>query len=93
MKNIFTEHPHSINETYFQHLKFAGLFGIRMMMGGLACMAHAIFPFLFQKTGSNLLLKMTHHFVERMPKLEGRVSDLFLMMEAKKVQVQTEENA
>ena len=27
MKNLFTKHPHAIGETYFQHLKFAFIFG------------------------------------------------------------------
>lgn len=73
MKNIFTEHPHSIGETYLQHMKFASQFGGNMLLGGLACFAHAIFPFLFQNTGSNILLKMTHNFVERMPSTEKRI--------------------
>ena len=70
MKNIFTEHPHRVGETYFQHLRFALIFGMQMIMGGLACLIHAIFPFLFQKTGSNFLLKMASKLIERMPSME-----------------------
>lgn len=84
MKNIFTEHPHSIGETYFQHMKFACLFGMKMLLGGLACIIHAFLPFLFQKTGSKLLLDMTSHFVERMPSLDDKVRDLYLTLERKK---------
>lgn len=84
MKNIFTDHPHSIGETYLHHLKFASLFGMKMMAGGIACLLHAIFPFLFQKTGSNLLLEMTHDFVERMPRIEGKVAELSAVIEHKK---------
>lgn len=84
MKNIFTEHPHSIGETYFKHLLFASQFGAKMMLGGLACFAHAIFPFLFQKTGSNILIGMTRHFIERMPKIEGKAADLCAVIENKK---------
>ena len=73
MKNIFTKHPHSIDETYFQHLKAALYFGGTMLMGGCACIAHALFPFVFQKTGSRYLLKLTQTFVERMPIVEERV--------------------
>lgn len=84
MKNIFTEHPHSINETYPQHFKFASLFGIKMIIGGLACLMHAIFPFLFKNTGSNFLMRMTHNFIARMPTIEGRAAELVEMIEHKK---------
>lgn len=84
MKNIFTEHPHSINETYFQHLCFALLFGGQMLVGGIACVLHAFFPFIFEKTGSNMLLKMTHRFIERMPYVEERVIILSKIIESKK---------
>lgn len=49
MKKFFTQHPFSVGETYLQHFKYALLFGVSMLMGGLACIIHAIFPFLFQK--------------------------------------------
>lgn len=73
MQNLFTEHPHSVGETYPQHFKFAFHFGFTMLLGGIACIVHAVFPFLFQKTGSNFLLKMTHHFVDRMLETEDRL--------------------
>lgn len=56
--NIFTKHPHSIGETYFQHMRFAFTFGYKMIYGGLCCMLHAIFPFLCQTTGSQTALKL-----------------------------------
>lgn len=83
MKNIFTDHPHSIQESYFQHMCFALAFGGRMLLGGVACVLHAIFPFMFEKTGSNILLKMTHYFIERMPHAEERMLSLAKMIETK----------
>ena len=83
MKNIFTDHPHSIGETYWQHMKFASQFGGNMLLGSFVCFIHAVFPFLFQKTGSNILLKMTHHFVERMPNTEERIIQLSELIEKK----------
>ena len=85
MKNIFTEHPHSIGESYFQHLKFAFTFGWKMVMGGSACMIHAIFPFLFQKTGSDILFHLTHFFIERMPANEEKIKNLSLLIEKKQM--------
>lgn len=49
----FTDHPESVGETYFQHLRQASGFGLRMMLGGVACILHGIFPFLFVRTGSS----------------------------------------
>jgi len=83
MRNIFTQHPNSINEGYFQHMKFAGLFGFHMVIGGFACLIHAIFPFLFEKTGSNLLLKQTQEFIERMPVVEERVQLISCLIDKK----------
>jgi hypothetical protein len=83
VRNIFTEHPHSIGETYFKHLYFASKFGFKMIMGGLACCLHAIFPFAFKNTGSNLLLRMTHDFVSRMPVADERIHALARTVEKK----------
>jgi hypothetical protein len=83
MNNFFTSHPHKVGETYFQHFRFAFAFGFKMLIGGLACIMHAIFPFLFQKTGSTIMLKMTQHFVERMPVVEDRVIYLSKSIEKK----------
>ncbi len=52
-KNPFTRHPHEIGESYGQHFRAAAGFGFRMIGGGLACLAHAVFPFLFETTGSD----------------------------------------
>ncbi len=52
MKRLFTEHPESVGETYWEHLLHASGFGVRMVLGGFACMLHGLLPFLFVKTGS-----------------------------------------
>ena len=49
---LFTDHPASVGESYAEHLVTASGFGLRMMLAGLACMIHALLPFLFVKTGS-----------------------------------------
>jgi hypothetical protein len=52
MANPFTAHPHSVGETYGQHCRFAFAFGCTMLLGGLAAIVHALFPFLFVTTAS-----------------------------------------
>ena len=50
--NPFTRHPSEVGETYFQHMAAAAGVGVRMAAGAAACFVHAIFPFLFVRTGS-----------------------------------------
>ena len=76
LKQLFTKHPHSIGETYWHHMINALLFGSQMVIGGIACLIHAIFPFLFQETASNLMFRMTMRFVNRMPHEEIRVKKM-----------------
>jgi hypothetical protein len=52
LQRIFTEHPESVGETYGEHMVRASWFGGRMMLAGMACMVHAVLPFLFVRTGS-----------------------------------------
>ena len=54
MNNPFTDHPHSVNETYWEHLGFALHFGLKMTWGGIAAIIHAVIPFLFVATAGKL---------------------------------------
>lgn len=54
MSNPFTSHPHTVSETYFQHLAFALKFGIKMTLGGIAAIIHAAAPFLFVSTAGRI---------------------------------------
>ena len=44
---IFTDHPQSVGETYFEHMRFAGWFAARLLMAGGAALVHAVIPCLF----------------------------------------------
>lgn len=50
--DAFTRHPRSVDETYAEHMAVAWSFAVPMLAGGLACLVHGIFPFLFETTGS-----------------------------------------
>jgi len=54
----FTRHPATVGETYSEHFAFATGVGGRMVIAGLACMVHGIFPFLFERTGSRTILDL-----------------------------------
>lgn len=48
-----TRHLDEVGESYGEHCGKAGAFGLRMIAGGLACLVHAVFPFLFERVGSD----------------------------------------
>lgn len=55
IKRAFTEHPASVGESYTQHMGMAFGFGGKMVLAGLACLLHGIFPFLFKCAGRNCI--------------------------------------
>ena len=63
LKRLFTAHPDSVGESYWQHLGVAGSFGGRMLLAGLACLLHGLLPFLFVKTGSRAIEGLHHDMV------------------------------
>jgi hypothetical protein len=74
MNRLFTEHPESVGETYFQHLIAAGSFGLRMVLGGLGCLVHALLPFLFKRTGSNCVTDLHQRMVARQRRPQSQVA-------------------
>jgi uncharacterized protein DUF6356 len=52
---LFTEHPASVNESYWQHFASAMGFGARMIWGGLVCLVHAVFPGVCCTKGSEMI--------------------------------------
>src|SRR5262249_17157042 len=56
--DAFTRHPASVGETYSEHLVFASGIGGRLLMAGIACLLHGIFPFLFERTGSRAIIAL-----------------------------------
>lgn len=76
MKTIFTEHPQTVGETYFQHMHSASYFAVKMLGGALCCIVHAIFPFLFEKTGSTIIIGLHDRMVTNRQRLPaGETSD------------------
>ena len=63
MFKLFTDHPASVNETYFEHLYMAMTFAGTMFIATIVCFIHSILPFLFVKTGSALITKLHDRMV------------------------------
>ncbi|WP_417320516.1 DUF6356 family protein [Erythrobacter aureus] len=57
--SIFTDHPHSIGESYFEHFVSASRFGARLIGAGLACIVHGVFPFWCKTTGSKAIRQLS----------------------------------
>lgn len=73
---IFTTHPQDVGETYVEHLATASSFGVPMILTGFACLLHGIFPFWFEKTGSNLVRKLNDRMVVNRVKPSGDTAAL-----------------
>jgi hypothetical protein len=59
----FTEHPASVGETYSEHMARAACFGVRMIGAGIACLVHALLPFLFERTGSAAIAELNDRMI------------------------------
>ncbi len=57
-RRLFTDHPASVGESYGEHLRTASGFAGRMVLGGCACLVHALLPFLFVRTGSRCISEL-----------------------------------
>tara|TARA_X000000368_G_C22929614_1_gene666966 strand:- start:615 stop:842 length:228 start_codon:yes stop_codon:yes gene_type:complete len=64
LSKIFTHHPESNGETYFQHMRCASYYGFKMIASGVAAIVHAILPFLFETAASDCA-KMVNEEVNR----------------------------
>lgn len=62
---IFIAHPQSVDETYFEHMRFAGWFAARLLMAGGAALIHAVIPCLFEKTASRMISQMHARLTSR----------------------------
>ena len=69
MISLFTRHPESVGETYFEHMGMASSFGLKMLVGRMlpVCL-HGLFPFLFVKTGSTAIADLHHRMVDAPPR-------------------------
>lgn len=62
---IFTQHPQTVDETYLEHMRFAGWFAVRLFLAAGAALIHAIIPCLFEKTASRMITQMHNRMTHR----------------------------
>lgn len=63
IRSLFEDHPASVGETYWQHLGSAWSFSWRMAVASIACLVHALLPFLFTKYGSQAITQLHDRMV------------------------------
>ena len=61
--DLFTRHPATVGESYGEHFLAATGFGLRMLLGAAACLVHAVLPFLFVTTGSDMIRTLNDRMV------------------------------
>lgn len=76
LSELFTEHPQSVGESYFEHMLTSFSFGLSMLVASLACLVHGIFPFLCVTTGSKTITGLHHNMVSHRDKRVQADSDL-----------------
>ena len=50
-----SKHLDEVGETYGEHMIHAGDYGLTLVVAGIACLIHAVLPFLFETTGSKAI--------------------------------------
>jgi len=59
LKNIFTKHPNEVGETYLKHMFNAMRYSLTFLFLFVIAFVHAILPFLFEKTASDIVCEMS----------------------------------
>ncbi len=66
MKNPFTKHPHSVDESYFTHMAHSLSYSAKFVLLAFMTFVHAFFPFIFESTSSRLVKKINEHLDDRL---------------------------
>jgi Family of unknown function (DUF6356) len=65
VRNLFNAHPDALGESYFEHFGHAMSYAGRLFAAGFCALTHALLPFLFEKTASNLIKQMHAEMMAR----------------------------
>ncbi|MFT5447072.1 MAG: hypothetical protein ACI9DC_002247 [Gammaproteobacteria bacterium] len=61
--NYLNKHLQDVGESYFQHARHAAGFAAVMFVGAVACLGHALLPFAFERTGSDVIRQLHDRMV------------------------------
>lgn len=65
LDRLFLAHPRTVDESYFEHMRFALGFSFKLLGAGLAALVHAFIPCLFETTASRSIKAMHARIVNR----------------------------
>jgi hypothetical protein len=69
---LFRAHPRSVGESYGEHAAIAARFGATMIVGGVACMIHAVVPAWCTRSGSSRVKRLYGEMQARQPGASDR---------------------
>ncbi|MEM8578794.1 MAG: DUF6356 family protein [Pseudomonadota bacterium] len=55
----FTAHPAQVGESYLGHLSVAAGFAFRLALAAGAALVHALLPWLFERTASDIVMRLS----------------------------------
>lgn len=58
IRRLFLDHPQSVDESYFEHMAFAGRFSLVLFGAAFAALVHAVLPFAFERTASRKVAEL-----------------------------------
>ena len=65
MNKMLLEHPASVDETYFEHMRFASSFAFGLLIAASAAVIHAVIPCLCEKTAGNKITELYERMQNR----------------------------
>ena len=65
LARLFVEHPRSVGEGYFEHMRASLSVGIKLATAAGACVIHAVVPGLYKTTASTAILELHSHVAPR----------------------------
>ena len=65
MAVLFTDNPAAVNETFFQHMRFAFGFSFWLGVASMAALVHAFIPALCETTASRILTRLHARIMSR----------------------------
>ena len=64
---IFLNHPHSVKETYLEHMAFASWFAMKLLAAAMAALVHAVIPCAFESSASEIIAELYERTHNRGP--------------------------
>jgi len=55
---VFLAHPRSVDESYWQHARFAAGFSLKLCTAAVCALVHALIPAAFDKTASRIVAEL-----------------------------------